>query len=49
MKTCATCKKEFPKESFHKTSSSCKPCKSEYSKEYNKKKKKRNKYAYNWS
>ena len=48
MKTCATCKEEFPKESFHKTSSSCKPCKSAYSKEYNKKRKERSKYTYKW-
>ena len=48
MKTCAMCKQEFPKESFSKTSSNCRPCKRQYNKEYEAKKKKRNKYAYKW-
>ena len=48
MKECTMCKKEFPKKLFHKTSSMCKPCKSEYSKKWSEKRKKRNKYAYKW-
>ena len=47
-KICTTCKKELPKEDFHTTSSSCKPCKKEYNKEYGKKRKKLNKYSYKW-
>ncbi len=48
MKTCIDCKKEFPKDTFYKTSSSCKACKSEYNKTYRQKRKKLNKYTYKW-
>tara|TARA_Y100001963_G_C6781993_1_gene450462 strand:+ start:155 stop:328 length:174 start_codon:yes stop_codon:yes gene_type:complete len=47
-KVCTACKEELPKEDFHTTSSSCKPCKKEYNKEYGKKRKKLNKYSYKW-
>ena len=48
MKTCSACREDLPKTDFHKTSSMCKPCKSEYSKEWSKKRKKRNKLTYKW-
>lgn len=48
MKTCTICKKDSPKESFYKTSSCCKPCKSQYNKDYEKKRKKKSKYTYKW-
>ena len=48
MKTCSTCKEDFPKTDFYKTSSMCKPCKREYSKEWSEKRKKRNKHTYKW-
>ena len=46
MKECTICKTEFPKESFHKTSSCCMSCKKEYNKKQYEKRKKLNKYKF---
>jgi len=48
MKECTICKKELSKESFHKTSSCCIPCKKDYNKLQYAKQKKLNKYKFKW-